>query len=99
MSGGSLRRAGRFVRPLSAEFGCFRQAARNWADFETTKKSYELDARYVVPHYRRRNVNRAASLAWTFENTKDFNARRETAAEAMFAKHAAERAAERRAAV
>ena len=30
------------------EFGCFLQAAHNWADFEATKKSYELDARYAV---------------------------------------------------
>ena len=80
------------------EFGCFLQAAHNWADFEATKKSYELYARYVVPHFRRPNVNRAASLAWTFENTEDFNARRDRAAEAMFAKHAAERAAKSRAA-
>jgi hypothetical protein len=51
-----------------------------------------------VPHFRRPNLNRAASLAWTHENTKDFNARRDRAAEAMFAKHAAERAARSRAA-
>jgi hypothetical protein len=40
------------------------------------KKSYEFYARCVVPHFRRPNVNRAASLAWTFENTEDFNPRR-----------------------
>jgi hypothetical protein len=66
--------------------------------FEATKKSYELYARYVVPHFRRPNVNRAASLAWTFDNTEDFNAQRDRAAEAMFAKHAEERAAKSRAA-
>ena len=97
-SGGWLRRAGRFVRPLSAEFGCFLQAAHNWADFKATEKSSELYARYVVPHFRQPDVNRAASLAWTLDNTKDFNARREKAAEAMFANRAAERATKRRAA-
>ena len=61
----------------SAEFGCFLQAAHNWADFEATEKSYELYARYVVPHFRQPDVNRAASHAWTLEHTKDFNARRE----------------------
>jgi hypothetical protein len=44
-----------------------------------------------VPHFRRPNVNRAASLAWTHENTDDFNAPRDRAAEAMFAKHVAAR--------
>jgi len=38
------------------EFGCFLQAAHNWADFEAAKKSYELYARYVVPHFCRPNV-------------------------------------------
>jgi hypothetical protein len=46
-----------------------------------------------VPHFRRPDVNRAASLAWTLENAEDFNTRREKAAEAMFAKHAAKRRA------
>jgi len=78
VSGGWLRRAGRFVRPLSAEFGCFMQATHNWADFEATEKSYELYARYVVPHFRQPDVNRAASLAWALDNTKDFNAARES---------------------
>jgi hypothetical protein len=48
--------------------------------------------------FRRPNVNRAASLAWTHENTENLNAQRERAAEAMFTKHAVERAARSRAA-
>jgi len=51
--------------------------------------------RDVVPHFRLPNVNGAAELAWTHENTEDFNARCERAVEAMFAKHATKsRAAE-----
>ena len=70
-------RGSRSSTKSSAEFGCFLQAAHNWADFEATEKSYELYARSVVPHFRQPDVNRAASHAWTLEHTKDFNARRE----------------------
>ena len=44
------------------EFGAFLQQAHNWADFEATKRSYELYARYVMPHFSRLNESRAASL-------------------------------------
>jgi hypothetical protein len=50
-----------------------------------------------VPHFRRPNVNRAASLAWT-RTPRISTPRRDKAAESMFAKHAAERAARRSAA-
>jgi len=36
--------------------------AHNWADWEATKKSYELMARYVHPHFQRQaNTLRVAS--------------------------------------
>ena len=46
----------------SGGFGAFLQLAHNWADFEATKKSYELVARHVTPRFRRREP-RARSLA------------------------------------
>ena len=33
------------------DFGAFLQQAHNWADWEATKRSYELYARYVMPHF------------------------------------------------
>jgi limonene 1,2-monooxygenase len=72
-------------------FGAFLHLAHNWADFEPTKKSYELYARYVVPHFRKANVNRVASLDWVNENVGEFTQLQQGAAAAMFAKHKAER--------
>jgi limonene 1,2-monooxygenase len=80
------------------QFGAFLQLAHNWADWERTKKSYELYARYVVPHFRNANRHRVQSLEWTTEHTQELMAMRDEAARAMFAKHKAEREAKGRAA-
>jgi limonene 1,2-monooxygenase len=74
-------------------FGCFLQLAHNWADWEATKKSYELYARYVVPHVRQANRHRVESLEWTTAHNQELSAMSQAAAQAMFAKHQAERAA------
>ncbi len=43
-------------------FGAVLLLANNWADWEATKKSYELMARYVHPHFQRQsNTQRVAS--------------------------------------
>src|SRR5215813_13097371 len=43
-------------------FGAVLLLAHNWADWEATKKSYELMARYVHPHFQRQaNTLRVAS--------------------------------------
>jgi limonene 1,2-monooxygenase len=73
------------------EFGAFLQLAHNWASFEATKKSYELYARYVVPHFRKANTHRVESLAWTTAHNQEIVAMTQAAAKAMFAKHQAER--------
>ncbi len=44
-------------------FGAFLQLAHNWANFENTKKSYELFARHVTPYFNGANRARAASLS------------------------------------
>jgi limonene 1,2-monooxygenase len=71
-------------------FGAFLHQAHNWADFEATKRSYELYARYVMPHFSRLNDSRAASYRWCGDNREEFSARRNAAAQAMFDKHEAE---------
>jgi len=76
-------------------FGAFLQQAHNWADFEMTKRSYELYARYVMPHFSRLNESRAASYQWCGDNRAEFSAKRNAAAKAMFDKHEAEQRARR----
>ena len=74
------------------EFGAFLQLAHNWASWEGTKKSYELYARYVVPHFRKANTHRVQSLEWTTAHNQEIVAMTQAAAKAMIAKHEAERA-------
>jgi limonene 1,2-monooxygenase len=52
----------------SGGFGCFLQLAHNWADFENTKRSYELIARYVMPRFQELNPNRVKSMEWAAKN-------------------------------
>ncbi|MBF2755263.1 MAG: LLM class flavin-dependent oxidoreductase [Gammaproteobacteria bacterium AqS3] len=54
------------------EFGCFLQLAHNWADWDRTKKSYELFMRHVAPHFNGANRNREASYAWAGANAAKF---------------------------
>lgn len=76
-------------------FGVFLHQAHNWADWEETKRSYELYARFVMPHFSRANVPRTASFEWCAENREDFSAQRSAAAQAMFDKHELEQRAAR----
>src|SRR6185503_18334170 len=74
-------------------FGCFLQLAHNWANFENTKKSYELWARHVVPVFRNANAHRVDSLRWANDNAGEFIGAAIAAAQQMFIKHAEEQAA------
>lgn len=77
------------------DFGCMLQQVHNWADFEQTKRSYELYARYVMPHFSGDNRARSESFDWCTDNRHILTEKRQTAAKLMFAKHEAEtRAAE-----
>lgn len=76
-------------------FGCFCQYAADWADWEGTKNSYELFARYVKPHFNNSNVNRQASLEWLRRNNESNAAKQRAAADAMFVQHNAERSERR----
>jgi limonene 1,2-monooxygenase len=53
-------------------FGCFLFLAHNWADFDKTKRSYELFARHVKPHFQGANRARAESLQWATDNSGEF---------------------------
>jgi len=72
-------------------FGAFLQLAHNWADFETTKKSYELFARYVTPRLAvGSNRAREASLAFAGDGAPKFMGDAMAAAQAFIQRHAEE---------
>lgn len=49
-------------------FGALLQLAHNWADFNETKRHYELMARYVFPHFQDGNRLRQTSYKHSHEN-------------------------------
>ncbi len=61
------------VREKQGDFGCFLQNAHNWANFDATKKSYELWQRYVMPAVNRLNDQRQRAFDYASDET---NARR-----------------------
>jgi limonene 1,2-monooxygenase len=60
-------------------FGCILMLGHNWADWEATKRSYELFARYVLPKFEERSAWRAQSMDWMRANREDFSAKRKSA--------------------
>jgi limonene 1,2-monooxygenase len=78
------------LQDKQGQFGAMLHQAHNWADFEATKRSYELYSRYVVSHFSKLNQARAASYQWCGDNRDEFSAKRNAAAKAMFDKHEAE---------
>ena len=50
--------------------GTFLLLAHNAANWEATRRSYELFARYVMPRFQDRD-RRADSLGWVAENADD----------------------------
>jgi limonene 1,2-monooxygenase len=74
------------------EFGAVLLQITNWADWPALKRSIELYAHYVIPHFSRVNANRFASYDWVTANQGELVEKRVNAANQMFAKHAAERA-------
>ncbi len=75
------------------DFGAFLQQVHNWADFEQTKRSYELYQRYVMPHFSGDNRPRIESFDWCADNRELLTEKRTSAAKAMFDKHEAEQRA------
>jgi limonene 1,2-monooxygenase len=75
------------------DFGCVLLQITNWADWPALKRSLELYAHYVIPHFSGVSRNRVASYHWVTENQAELVTKRVNAANQMFAKHQAERAA------
>ena len=72
------------------EFGAFLHQHVDWADWDETKKSYELYARYVMPALSKVNTNRLKSWQSLQDNAALYQQKRQVAAQEMFAKHAAD---------
>jgi len=63
------------IEKLSAKtggFGTFLFLAHNCANWEATKRSYELFAEYVIPACRKMNVQRDESIRWVGRNSERF---------------------------
>ncbi|RZK02473.1 MAG: LLM class flavin-dependent oxidoreductase [Novosphingobium sp.] len=65
-------------------FGVILFQSHNWAEWEETKKSYELYARFVMPHFAGTNRNRQASYAALESNIDRLESERTKGAEAAF---------------
>jgi limonene 1,2-monooxygenase len=81
------------LQAKQGEFGAILLQANNWADWEKTKHSYELYARYVMPYFSGANRARDDSYRWVSAHTGQLSDLRKAAAEKMFDQHEAERGA------
>jgi limonene 1,2-monooxygenase len=81
------------LQEKQGDFGAVLLQAHNWADWEKTKHSYELYARYVMPHFNGANKARGDSYDWVTAHTGQLSELRTAAAQQMFDQHEAERGA------
>lgn len=58
------------LQAKQGQFGAFLQLAHNWADFEGTKKSYELWQRFVTPVINGANAGRQEAYDWATDPTR-----------------------------
>jgi len=79
-------------------FGAITILAHDWADWEATKRSYELFARYVLPRFNGANDARNASMEWMRSNNVEFSGKQHGATRKAVEKHFAAEEAKTRAA-
>lgn len=88
----------RFIEKLlkgAGGFGCFLELAHNWADFEQTKRHFELMARYVKPYFNGRNDLRITSYDYSNRNRDVFVGAAQDAVNAEIKKREDQEAAEK----
>ena len=73
-------------------FGCYMLFAHNWADWAQTKRSYELIARYVMPHFQSRLAARSDSYDVSAANNERLAGEARTAVQREIERHQEERA-------
>ena len=71
----------------SGGFGVFLELAHNWADYEATLEHFELMARYVIPHFNRKNDQRRASYDYSHRNREVFVGAAQAAVEHEIERH------------
>jgi len=71
-------------------FGCYLITDHNWAPFPAKLKSYEMVARYVIPHFQNQNQQREDSNRWVQERQRDFKASHEKATAEQIERYRAE---------
>ena len=64
---------------LTGGFGGFMIQTTEWATREQVMKSYELIARYVMPHFQNSLQNIQTSYEWAVENSEEIMSRRQGA--------------------
>ena len=74
------------LQSKQGQFGAFLHQCHDWADWEGTKKSYELYMRFVVPHFSKANVARVDSYDWWKQHSAEASTRSREAAQATFEK-------------
>ncbi|HLY55651.1 MAG TPA: LLM class flavin-dependent oxidoreductase [Stellaceae bacterium] len=74
------------LQEKQGEFGCFLHQCHDWADWEQTKRSYELYRRFVMPHFSKSNVTRDASYQWWRDHSLEASGKSREAAAATFEK-------------
>jgi limonene 1,2-monooxygenase len=74
-------------------FGAHMLFAHNWADWAETKRSYELIARYVMPHFQSKSAARRESYDFSATKHELLSGQAREAVQTEIEKHAAERAA------
>ena len=64
---------------LTGGFGGFMIQTTEWATREQVMKSYELIARYVMPHFQNSLQNLQTSYNWAVDNSEEIMSRRQGA--------------------
>ncbi len=80
------------LQQKQGEFGAVLLQITNWADWPALKRSVELYAHHVIPHFSGVNANRFGSYDWVTANQNELVEKRVSAATQMIARHEAERA-------
>jgi limonene 1,2-monooxygenase len=79
-------------------FGAYLITDTNWTTFENKLKSYELIARFVMPHFQRHNIQRQQSYAWVRQSHEEFKQNARNAQQMIIDRQKAEDAAKKTAA-
>ena len=73
------------LKSKQGTFGAFLHQGHDWADWEQTKRSYELYARFVIPKLSGVNAHRESSYNFVVEESAALKQRRQPGIEVAFA--------------